>query len=81
MQFIKLGENGRLSIPCPVLQRIGIEKETSMLVDTTPDGAIILRPATAFPLEIYNQERVKEFLEADKLTPTQKRKIHKALKA
>ena len=45
MDLVKLGKKGQLSIPRSVLRRVGIDKETPMLVDTTSDGAIILRQA------------------------------------
>jgi len=81
MELVKLGKKGQLSIPRAVLRRVGIEKETPMLVDTTPDGAIILRQAAVYPVEIYSDERVKEFLAADEMTPSQAKRVRAALKA
>lgn len=81
MELVKLGKKGQLSIPRVVLKRVGIEKETPMLVDTTPDGAIILRQAAVYPVELYSDERVKEFLDADEMTPAQKKRLRTALKA
>jgi hypothetical protein len=52
-----------------------------MLVDTTADGAIILRQAAVYPIEMYSDDRVKEFLEADAMTPDQVKKVRAALKA
>ncbi|MBI4729145.1 MAG: hypothetical protein HY775_06530 [Acidobacteria bacterium] len=40
-----------------------------LLVDVTPDGAILLRPAGIYPIEIYSDERVRELLEEDRLSP------------
>ena len=81
MELVKLGKKGQLSIPRAVLKRVGIEMNMSMLVDTTADGAIILRPAAVYPIEMYSNERVQEFLAADILTPTQKHKMAAILKA
>lgn len=81
MELVKLGRKGQLSIPRTVLKRVGIEKETPMLVDITPDGAIILRQAAVYPIEMYSDDRVKEFLEADELTPAQKLALRSVLKS
>ena len=39
-----------------------------MLVDVTEDGAILLRQAGVYPIEIYSEERIREFERADRLT-------------
>lgn len=38
----------------PYLKRLGIEGEIPLLVETTADGAILLRPAAVYPIEIYD---------------------------
>jgi bifunctional DNA-binding transcriptional regulator/antitoxin component of YhaV-PrlF toxin-antitoxin module len=81
MELVKLGKKGQLSIPRAVLNRVGIKNEMSMLVETTSDGSIVLRQAVVYPIEMYSDERVQEFLEADAMTPAQKRKVSVALKA
>ena len=69
MDMIKLGKKGQVSIPKSVLKRVGITGEVPLLVETTEDGAIVLRQAAVFPIEIYSDARVKEFLDEDLLTP------------
>ena len=81
MELVKLGRKGQISIPRTVLKRVGIEAETPMLIDTTADGAIILRQAAVYPIEMYSDKRVQEFVEADALPAALKRKVAKALKA
>jgi AbrB family looped-hinge helix DNA binding protein len=66
MELVKLGRSGQVSIPRAVLKRLGIEPETMMLVEVTADGGILLRPAGVYPIEIYSDERVTEFLEEDR---------------
>ena len=80
MELVKLGKKGQISIPRAVLKSLGIEKEAPMLIDTTPEGAIILRQAVVYPLEIYSEERVALFLKEDTLSATQKEKIGKIRK-
>lgn len=81
MELVKLGRKGQLSIPKAVLKRVGIEQEMPLLIDTTPDGAIILRQAAVYPMELYSDDRIQEFLVADAITPIQKRKLSAALKS
>lgn len=81
MDLVKLGRKGQLSIPRAVLNRVGITNGMYMLVDTMPDGAIVLRQAAVYPIEMYSDERVQEFLEADIMPTTMKRKVADALNA
>ncbi|EGJ29609.1 MULTISPECIES: AbrB/MazE/SpoVT family DNA-binding domain-containing protein [Moorena] len=68
MEVIKLGKKGQLSLPKAILNRLGLEGETMLLVETTADGGILLRPAGVYPIEIYTEERIEEFLSGDRLT-------------
>jgi AbrB family looped-hinge helix DNA binding protein len=67
METVKLGKKGQMSIPKGILKRLGIEGEATLLVDTTPEGAIVLRPAAVYPIEIYSDERVRDFDVADRM--------------
>jgi len=80
MDMVKLGGKGQLSIPKSVLKKVGITGEALLLVETTEDGAILLRQAAVYPIEIYSDARVKEFLEEDRLTPDEARQVKAALK-
>ena len=80
MDMVKLGKKGQVSIPKSVLQRVGITGEAPLLVETTEDGAIILRQAAVYPVEIYSDARVKEFLAEDRLTADEAARIKAALK-
>jgi len=80
MQLVKLGKKGQLSLPKAIIKRAGISGETSLLVDATDDGAIVLRQAGVYPIEIYSDERIAAFLEEDKMTPEQAVMLNNALK-
>ena len=80
MEMVKLGKKGQVSIPKSVLKRVGLTGEAPLLVETTEDGAIVLRQAAVYPVEIYSDARVKEFLEEDCLTPDEAKRIKSALK-
>ena len=75
MQLVKVGGKGQVSIPKTILDRLGIRKETPMLVELTADGAIVLRPAGVYPLEIYSPERVREFEASDRMTAAERRRV------
>ncbi len=79
VQLVKVGSKGQVSIPKAVLDRLGIRKETPMLLEVTGDGAILLRQAGVYPLEIYTEERIREFEDADRLSAAERKRL-KALK-
>jgi len=80
MQLVKLGKKGQVSLPKAILQQAGISGETPLLVDITEDGAIVLRQAGVYPIEIYSDERIASFLEEDSMTPEQTAMLNNALK-
>jgi len=80
MEMVKLGKKGQVSIPKSILKRVGITGEAPLLVETTEDGAIVLRQAAVYPVEIYSDARVKGFLEEDRLAPDEAKRIKAALK-
>ena len=80
MDMVKLGKKGQVSIPKSVLKRVGITGEAPLLVETTEDGAIVLRQAAVYPVEIYSNARVKEFLKEDRLTPDESKRVKAVLK-
>jgi len=80
MQLVKLGKKGQVSLPKAILQQVGISGETPLLVDTTDDGAIVLRQVGVYPIEIYSDERIASFLEEDRMTPEQSALLNRTLK-
>lgn len=80
MQLVKLGKKGQVSLPKAILKQAGISCETPLLVDATDDGAIVLRQAGVYPIEIYSDERISSFLEEDRMTPEQASLLDRTLK-
>jgi bifunctional DNA-binding transcriptional regulator/antitoxin component of YhaV-PrlF toxin-antitoxin module len=80
MELVKLGKSGQVSIPRAVLRRLGISGEQAFLVDTTPDGAIVLKQAGVYPVEIYSDARVRAFDDDDRLTAGESAKLKRVLK-
>ncbi|HSN54878.1 MAG TPA: AbrB/MazE/SpoVT family DNA-binding domain-containing protein [Candidatus Sulfomarinibacteraceae bacterium] len=79
MNMTRIGKKGQVSIPKAVLDRLGIEPETVLLVEATDDGSIVLRPAGVDPVELYSDARVREFLEEDRLTDKEVAKLRSIL--
>jgi AbrB family looped-hinge helix DNA binding protein len=77
MNMTRLGKKGQVSIPKTVLDRLGLEPETVLLVEPTADGAILLRPAGVYPVEVYSDSRVREFLEEDRMTRAEAVRVRK----
>lgn len=65
MELVKLGKKGQVTIPRSVLRKAGITEEGPLLVTTTDNGGILLRPAAVYPIEMYTDERIREFEEAN----------------
>jgi antitoxin component of MazEF toxin-antitoxin module len=51
MELVKLGAQNQVTIPGSVLRSVGLTGDTPLLVETTPEGAILLRPAAVYPIE------------------------------
>jgi len=81
MNVVKLGKKGQVSIPKAVLDALHLEGEHWLIVDTTDDGAIVLRPAGVAPIELYDDARIAAFLEEDELTPELGAQVEAALAA
>ena len=73
----RLGKKGQVSIPKAVLDRLGLEPETVLLVEPTADGAILLRPAAVYPVEVYSDARVREFLDEDRMTACERTRVRR----
>jgi AbrB family looped-hinge helix DNA binding protein len=81
VNVVKLGKKGQVSIPKAVLDALHLEGEQWLIVDTTEDGAIVLRPAGVAPIELYDDARIAEFLAEDELTPDLAARVETALAA
>ena len=77
MEVIKLGKKGQVSIPKVILKDLGLEGETMLLVETTADGGILLRPAGVYPIEMYTDERIEEFKIGDRLSHEEAKQLQR----
>ena len=79
MEVVKLGKKGQLSLPASVLRKLGLQGAATLLVEATDDGTVILRPAAVYPIELYTEERIKEFDQANRHTASEKARLGKVL--
>jgi len=79
MDIVKLGKKGQLSLPAAVLRKLGLQGAATLIVEATDDGAVILRPAGVYPIELYTDARIKEFEAANRLTASEKARVRKVL--
>lgn len=79
MELVKLGKSGQVSIPRAILRRLGISPEQTFMVEAADDGSIVLRQAVVYPVETYSDARVREFEEADRITPAESARLARKL--
>ena len=79
MDTVKLGKKGQLSLPAAVLRKLGLQGAATLIVEATDDGAVILRPAAVYPIELYTDARIKEFEEENRLTRSEQARVRKVL--
>ncbi len=61
---IEINARGSLTLPKALRRTLGLEKGGVVMAESSPNG-ILIKPAVAFPIELYNDERVAEFDRAD----------------
>lgn len=74
MGIVKLGRKGQVSIPTAILRRLGLEGSDYLIVEVADDGAIVLRPAAVCPIEIYSDERIREFEQEGRISEEEERR-------
>ena len=61
METTKIGKRGTIVIPAAMRRMFGFAEGSLVIAEIQSDG-VLLRPATAVPIEIYTPERIAEFL-------------------
>lgn len=51
---------GVVTLPAKLRASLGIKADDVLIAETTPEG-LLLRPAVTLPVEIYSEQRIKEF--------------------
>lgn len=55
---------GVVTLPAKLRKAMGLKADDQLIAETTPEG-LLLRPAVTLPVEIYTDERIREFEEAE----------------
>ncbi len=53
-----------MTLPVRLRKQLGLTGDNLVIAESTQDG-VLLRPAVALPIEIYSDERVREFNESE----------------
>jgi len=59
---IRVNERGTMTLPKKLRTKLGLDKGGLVIAEETDQG-IVLRAAAAYPIEIYTDERIREFEE------------------
>ena len=57
----KVGKRGAVVVPARLRRRFGIEEGSLVIAEEHPDG-VLIRPAAAYPVEMYTPQRKAELL-------------------
>ena len=55
---------GVVTLPAKLRKALGIKPDDHLIAETTPEG-LLLRPAVTLPVEMYTEDRVREFDESE----------------
>ena len=80
MKFAKVGKKGQITIPRSVLRAASITEDSRVVIEAIAEGAIMNRPAATYPIEIYSDDRVREFEATNALPPALERRVQTYLK-
>lgn len=56
---------GVVTLPAKLRRALGLRADDHLIAETTPDG-LLLRPAVTLPVEVYTEQRIREFDEAER---------------
>ena len=56
--IVQINSRGTMTIPKQLRDRFGLGRQA--ILEETADG-LVIRPAATYPVEIYSEERLKEF--------------------
>ena len=72
-----INSRGVITIPAALRQSLGLKGNDELILEDT-GGGILLRPAISVPLEVYTEQRIREFARDEKAIgpylPKRKRK-------
>lgn len=64
-EIIAITERGTLTLPAAFRKQLGISGRQQLIATISEAGEIVLKPALVLPIELYSEERIKEFAAQD----------------
>ncbi len=65
MKFtLTMTNRGVVTLPAKLRKMLGLEADGQIIAEMVPEG-LLLRPAITIPIEIYSDERIKQFEESE----------------
>jgi len=61
---LTISSRGVITLPAKLRRVLGLKPDDLLIAETTAEG-LLLRPAVPMPIELYTDERVREFDEAE----------------
>lgn len=61
---LTITSRGVVTLPAKLRQALGLKADDQLIAETTSEG-LLLRPAVTLPIEIYSDERMREFDEEE----------------
>lgn len=61
---LTISSRGVITLPAKLRRALGLKPDDLLIAETTAEG-LLLRPAVPLPIELYTDERVREFDEAE----------------
>jgi antitoxin PrlF len=61
---LTISSRGVITLPAKLRRILGLKPDDLLIAETTAEG-LLLRPAVPMPIELYTDERVREFDEAE----------------
>ncbi len=62
--ILTMNSRGVVTLPAKLRQAMGFKADDPLIAETTPQG-LLLRPAITLPLEMYTDQRLAEFDQAE----------------
>jgi AbrB family looped-hinge helix DNA binding protein len=61
---VVISSRGVITIPTRMREVFGLKANDQLIIEDTPQG-LLLRPAVSIPIELYTDQRIKEFTRDD----------------
>lgn len=66
-ETVIVSQRGQITLPASLRKKFGLQGGGPLIIEDR-DGEIVLKPAVVMEVELYSDEQIAEWLEADRLT-------------